>query len=107
MNGTGTQQNVYLCNIVTTNLHIYALKRANSAVTPLINPLTLYHQTSCDLYKYTEVKISSYHTKLNTEQKFSCSLFSLYMKTKTRYKVFRYFHIWNKAAAPIRKLFRF
>ena len=71
MNGTGTQQNVYLCNIVTTNLHIYALKSANSAVIPLINPLTLYLSPHYDLHKYTEVKISSYHRKLITEQKFS------------------------------------
>ena len=81
-NGTGTAQehnkNVYLCNIVTTNLHIYALKSANSAVIPLINPLTLYHQTSCDLYKYTEVKISSYHRKLITEQKFSPPVLPIY-----------------------------
>ena len=59
-NGTKTEQehnkNVYLCNIVTTNLHINALKSAKSAVIPLTLPITLYHQTRYDLYKYTESK---------------------------------------------------
>ena len=87
MNGTGTQQNVYLCNIVTTNLHIYALKRAKSAVIPLTNPLTHYNTTLYDLHKYTEAKISSYYENSLPSKSFHRQ-FCLYMKTKTRYKVF-------------------
>ena len=41
---------------ITTNVHIYALKRAKSATFPLTNPLTHYNTTLYDLHKYTEVK---------------------------------------------------
>ena len=70
-----TAKTVYLCNIVTTNLHIYTLKSANSAVIPLINPLTLYHQPSYDLHKYTEAKNLLISQKTNYRAKvFTASL---------------------------------
>ena len=90
---------------ITTNLHIYTLKSANSAVFPLTPPLTPYHSPRCDLYKYTEVKISSYHRKLITEQKFSLPVLPI-LKTKTRHKVFRYLPTSGTKAQPyIRKLY--
>ena len=63
---------------MTINLHIYALKSANSATFPLITPLTPYHSTRYDLYKYTESKNLLNNTKLNHEQKFSLPVFPIY-----------------------------
>ena len=50
---------------LTTNLYIYALKSAKSAVIPLTNPLTLYNSHLYDLHKYTESK---------TPHKYGCNL---------------------------------
>ena len=63
---------------MTINLHIYTLKCAKSATFPLITPLTPYHSTRYDLYKYTESKNLLNNTKLNHEQKFSLPVFPIY-----------------------------
>ena len=65
-------------------VYIYTLKSAKSATPTLIHPLTPYHSPYYNLHKYTEAKNLLKYRKLTTEQKFSCSLLSLYMKTKTR-----------------------
>ena len=67
---------------LTTNMHIYALKSAKSAANILIHPLTPYYSPRYYLHKYTEAKISSYHIKLNHEQKFSPPVLPIYEKLK-------------------------
>ena len=107
MNGTGTQQNVYLCNIVTTNLHIYTLKSAKSAVIPLTNPLTLYNSPHYDLHKYTEVKnlLISWKTKSRAKV-FTAS--SVYSENLNSLKSFVSPSLYTGTRAhPIRKLFGF
>ena len=89
-------------NNITTNVHIYALKSANSAANILIRPLTPYHSPHYDLYKYTEVKISSYHRKLNHEQKFSPPVLPI-LKTKTRLKVFRHLPYLEQSGSTYKK----
>ena len=85
---------------ITTNVHIYALKSANSAVIPLTNPLTLYLSHLYDLHKYTEVKISSYYENSLPSKSFHRQ-FCLYMKTKTRYKVFPHLPRLEQKRSPI------
>ena len=46
---------IFMHNI-TTNLHIYTLKCANSAAFPLTPPLTPYLSTSYPMYKYSRAK---------------------------------------------------
>ena len=41
---------------LTTNMHIYTLKSANSATPTLTTPLTPYHSPYYLLHKYTEAK---------------------------------------------------
>ena len=63
---------------LTTNMHIYALKSANSA-TPTLNPhLTPYHSTRYDLHKYTQPKNLLKYIKLTTDQKFSLPVLPIY-----------------------------
>ena len=79
---------------LTTNMHIYTLKSANSATPTLTTPLTPYHSPHYDLHKYTEAKNLLKYRKLNTEQKFSLTFSrleqsaALYNKTILVFKVF-------------------
>ena len=87
---------------LTTNLHIYALKSANSAVIPLTNPLTLYNSPHYDLYKYTEVKISSYYENSLPSKSFHRQ-FCLFWKLKLAKKFCITFPIHWNTCAPYKK----
>ena len=89
-------------NNITTNVHIYALKSANSAANILIRPLTPYHSPHYDLYKYTEVKISSYCENSLPSKSFHRQ-FCLFWKLKLAKKFCITFPIHWNTCAPYKK----
>lgn len=83
------------------NLHIYALKSANSATFPLTHPLTLYNSHLYYLHKYTKSKNLLNNTKLNTEQKFSLPVLPIYenLNSLQSFVLPSLSSPWNKSAA--------
>ena len=83
---------------LTTNLHIYSLKSANSAAFPLTTPLTPYHSPHYYLHKYTEAKnlLISQKTKSRAKVFTASPSYIWKLKLVTKFSITFPAYPWNK-----------